>query len=104
MTVFVDWLMNHGWHLGKNCHMTTDQLDLTELHEMAEDIGMKRAWFQSSPPASVSHYDLVASRRARAIKLGAVEITTGEQFFAHMKLLRKLEKKRERLNKRKAHA
>jgi hypothetical protein len=88
MTVFVDWLMDHGWRLGPNCHMTTDQEDLTELHDMAEKIGMKRSWFQPAPPASVPHYDLVASKRARAVKLGAVEITTRERFVAHMKVLR----------------
>jgi hypothetical protein len=93
MTVYVDWLMNHGWRLGPNCHMTTDQEDLTELHEMARRIGMKRTWFQPAPPASVPHYDLVASRRTRAIKLGAVEIATPEQFLVHMKLLRELVKR-----------
>lgn len=51
------------------CHMTADSLD--ELHAMAEQIGMKREWFQ--PHATFPHYDLVPSRRARAVALGAIE-------------------------------
>lgn len=43
-----------------------------ELHEMADKIGLKREWFQPYPEHSIPHYDLVPSRRLRAIKLGAV--------------------------------
>lgn len=80
MTVYVDWLMNHGWRLGPNCHMFTDSDDLTELHEMADKIGMKRSWLDVKSKHVMPHYDLVASRRARAVKAGAVEIKTREQF------------------------
>lgn len=76
MTVYVDPLMNHGWmlrgHVTANCHMFTDQLNLSELHEMAKRIGMKLAWFQGE--ASVPHYDLTGSRREAAIAAGAVEV------------------------------
>lgn len=71
MSVYVDNLQNWGqsrtWRLGASCHMIADTLD--ELHEMADSIGMKRAWFQAK--ASTPHYDLTASRRDKAVKLGA---------------------------------
>jgi hypothetical protein len=53
------------------CHMVSDT-SLSELHAMAEQIGMKRAWFQGD------HYDLVASRRAAAVRLGASQVTARE--------------------------
>jgi hypothetical protein len=46
---------------------------LEELHAMAGKIGMKRSWFQNH--RLLPHYDLVPSRRAVAIRLGAVEVT-----------------------------
>jgi hypothetical protein len=49
---------------------------LEELHAMADAIGMKRAWFQNKP--QLPHYDLVPARRAKAVKLGAVEHTKYE--------------------------
>lgn len=38
---------------------------------MARAVGMRREWFQNH--VDHPHYDLVPSRRARAIELGAVE-------------------------------
>ncbi len=73
MSVYVDKLAIYGsWRWGKSCHMVADTLD--ELHAMADRIGHKREWFQPSPPASVNHYDLAASRRALAVKHGAIEV------------------------------
>jgi hypothetical protein len=46
---------------------------LEELHAMALAIGMKPAWFQDH--ARLPHYDLVPVRRAKAVKLGAIEQT-----------------------------
>lgn len=43
---------------------------------MAKAVGMKKAWFQDRP--FLPHYDLVASRRAKAVELGAVEVTLKE--------------------------
>lgn len=59
-----------------SCHMTTDQEDLAELHRMATKIGLRRAWFQDKP--GFPHYDLNASRRAAAVRSGAVEVETEE--------------------------
>lgn len=79
MTVYVDPLMNHGWklrgHRQKNCHMFSDNKDLTELHDMAYNIGMKRSWFQDK---RVPHYDLTPKRREKALQLGAVELSRKE--------------------------
>lgn len=76
MTVFVDGLESWGWVLRgrvvQSCHMFTDSADLTELHQVAELIGMKRAWFQEHRVAP--HYDLTPSRRAAAIAAGAVSV------------------------------
>ncbi len=75
MSVYVDPLMNHGWRLGPSCHMWADTSD--ELHAMATRIGMKRAWFQCKPKPNgrvFPHYDLVGSRRAKAVTFGAIEM------------------------------
>ena len=50
-------------------HMLADSLE--ELHAMAEQLGLKRAWFQ---PGSTPHYDLCAAKRTLAIELGAIPI------------------------------
>lgn len=78
MAVYVDPIMEHGgsatFHWTKSCHMYADTLG--ELHEMAEAIGMRGSWFQDKP--HLPHYDLVPARRAKAVKLGAVEHTKYE--------------------------
>jgi hypothetical protein len=76
VTIYVDPLRHWGWilrgHRVKSCHLFTDALDLAELHAFAEQIGMKRAWFQHPPVAP--HYDLTERRRIHALTLGAVEV------------------------------
>lgn len=72
--ILVDDLVHHAKSpLGPRswCHMASDK-SLTELHEMAKKIGMRREWFQGD------HYDLVASRRSLAIKYGAVAVSGQE--------------------------
>lgn len=75
MTVYVDPLKDWGWRLGPSCHMIADTDE--ELHAMADAVGMKRSWAQEmgNPNRYMRHYDLVASRRKRAVALGAVEIS-----------------------------
>ena len=58
---------NHLW-----CHLFSDEVDCEELHNFAAQIGMRRSWFQAN------HYDLVPSRRARAVQLGAKELSDKE--------------------------
>lgn len=70
MSVYVDVLRDWGWRLGPSCHLIADTNE--ELHEFALKIGMKREWFQKS--SSGPHYDLVRSRRIKAVQLGAIEL------------------------------
>lgn len=84
MTVYVDALVAHpppkdaatrragAKHGHRWCHLFSDSADLSELHALAARIGMKRAWFQEEP-GKLPHYDLVPTRRAAAVALGAVE-------------------------------
>lgn len=76
MTVYVDTLHDYGWVVQgehtRSCHMFTDGVDLAELHEMAERIGMRREWFQDKVTAP--HYDLKPSYRNAALLQGAVPV------------------------------
>ena len=76
MTIYVDALESWGWKLRgrtvRSCHMFTDSTDIEELHIFAERIGMRRAWFQ--PHRVAPHYDLTGTRRALAVRLGAVAV------------------------------
>ena len=55
----------HQW-----CHMWSE--DVEALHAMAARIGMKRQWFQNRK--GFPHYDLVPTKRAAALRAGAVEM------------------------------
>jgi hypothetical protein len=52
---------------------------LAELHAMADQLGLKRSWFQSKPGKPWhDHYDLTRTKRTQAIRLGAVPLTRRE--------------------------
>lgn len=74
MSIYVDGLRDHGWHLRghaqRSCHLLADSE--AELHAFAARLGMKRAWAQKSR-RGVAHYDLTAKRRVLALKLGAAQ-------------------------------
>lgn len=88
MTVYVDDMMMRAkvgrWD-AKWCHMIADTRE--ELHDFAERLGLKRSYFQEpkgiaglpvkpgSYAAEAWHYDVTASKRAEALKLGAVAIS-----------------------------
>lgn len=83
MTVYVDALRSYPKaaikpaarrHGATWCHMATDG-DAEELHLLAERIGLRRAWYQVG---STPHYDLIPSKRALAIRAGAVPVTSRE--------------------------
>jgi hypothetical protein len=79
MTVYVDAVTvypteaiqprarQHGQHWS---HLWCDG-DEDELHALATRIGLKRSWFQTH--GTLRHYDCVPSKRAAAIRCGAVE-------------------------------
>ncbi len=71
MTVYVDD-MEAAYGRMKMCHMLADTDE--ELHAMADTIGVQRKWWQA-PPKHDSHYDIALSKRALAVKAGAILIT-----------------------------
>lgn len=76
MPVYVDVLRVYGnaWgpFLKGSCHMFADVEDVDKLHQIAEQIGMRRSWFQ--PDRDGGHYDLIPSKRIAAVKLGVIEV------------------------------
>lgn len=91
MTVYVDDM--HLYDMGKlyrmkMSHMIADTE--TELHQMATKIGVKRKWYQGD------HYDISKSKRAMAIRLGAVPISM--RTLACMNFCRKVEGKLPKLH------
>ena len=66
MTVYVDDMAAKFGRMIM-CHMVADTE--AELHAMAAAIGIHRKWYQGD------HYDIAKSKRALAVKAGAVEIT-----------------------------
>ncbi len=95
MTIYVDELKDNLWKLRgryvKNCHMFSD-ISIKELLEFAEKIGMKKNWIQKSRTGFI-HFDLVESRRKRAIEMGAKEITNYEMGKILLEHRRKRRKK-----------
>jgi hypothetical protein len=59
------------WPFGRMvmCHMLADNAE--DLHAMADKIGVARRWFQNG---RYPHYDICRSKRALAVKFGAVEV------------------------------
>lgn len=52
-------------------HLWCNPGDEETLHALAAKVGMRRAWFQAKP--GFPHYDLVPTRREKAVEAGAVE-------------------------------
>lgn len=80
MSCYVDPLFDtrgwsDSWPYPFACHLMADTDE--ELHALAGRLGLKRAWHQTRPPHSISHYDLTVRKRARAIEYGAFEVERG---------------------------
>lgn len=74
MACYVDTVRDYpdaGLRHTRFCHLLADTRD--ELHEMAAALGIPSRYFQEHPWRW--HHDLPEPLRARAIELGAVEIT-----------------------------
>jgi len=52
------------------CHLWADTRE--ELHTFAATLGLRRSWFQCPPRASWEHYDICLSKRAEAVRRGAI--------------------------------
>lgn len=53
------------------CHMIADTTE--ELLQMCDAIGVNRKWIQY-PNTCNEHFDIRSSKKAKAVKLGAIEI------------------------------
>lgn len=79
MGVYVDNMfeLEMGRYRGmRMSHMVADTL--AELHAMADRIGVKRQWFQGPGKSRYPHYDIAMSKRALAVKFGAIEVDIRE--------------------------
>jgi uncharacterized protein DUF4031 len=85
MTVYVDnarILATVGRHISRWSHLTADTKD--ELHDFAARLGLRRSYFQTCkatrwcPPETCPHwhYDLTASKREQALRIGAQPMDT----------------------------
>ena len=74
MTVYVDD-MRAPFGQMVMCHMVADSEE--ELLTMADRIGVKRRWHQH-PGTRRSHFDICLSKRAKAVKAGAIEVDKRE--------------------------
>lgn len=87
MPVYVDEA-KHLYRGMKMCHMMADSRG--ELLKMADKIGVARKWIQKEG-TKYEHFDVSASKRALAIKAGAVECTSRDlclRFFPPKRLTR----------------
>ena len=57
------------------CHMIADSTE--ELLAMADKIGVQRKWIQKAGTYD-EHFDICQSKKAKAIQLGAQEVTMME--------------------------
>lgn len=71
MSVYVDDMKAKFGRMAM-CHMIADTTE--ELLSMADKIGVNRKWIQN-PNTFREHFDIALSKRALAVKHGAVEIT-----------------------------
>lgn len=77
MSVYVDD-MQCGYGRMVMCHMGADTTE--ELLAMADKIGVARRWLQH-PGTWREHFDICKSKRALAVKYGAVEVSQREFVF-----------------------
>jgi hypothetical protein len=78
MAFYVDPIMEHAPVCGFRlwAHLGTDDRSpagIEALHAFAQRLGLKRRYYQNKPHHK--HYDLVPSKRAMAIRLGAIPLS-----------------------------
>lgn len=74
MAVYVDDMKSPYGRM-KMCHMIADTTE--ELLEMVDKIGVQRKWIQKTG-TPYEHFDIALTKREKAIKLGAIEISSKE--------------------------
>ncbi len=77
MGCYVDTVRTYpgaGLRYTRFCHLLADSRE--ELHAMADELGIPRRFFQDHPWRW--HHDLPEHLRARAVQLGAQELTLHE--------------------------
>jgi hypothetical protein len=98
MTVYVD-TMRAPFRGMIMCHMTADSDE--ELIAFALKLGLKREWHQY-PGTWKSHFDIALSKRKKAVKLGAKEISQresviqGRDRFQHKEFYEQMKKEKEK--------
>ncbi len=74
MAVYVDRLMpsipTEKWPFRWSCHLLADTE--MELWQFAKKLGLRFSWYQGH--GILKHYDLTASKRREASRLGAIAI------------------------------
>jgi len=83
MSIYVDSLRptvpTANWRYKYSCHLfADDQLELIDFAVIK--LVLKAEWYQDH---KYPHFDITASKRAKALKLGAQEITTREWLLRH---------------------
>ncbi|NPT34230.1 DUF4031 domain-containing protein [Paraburkholderia xenovorans] len=58
-----------SWRGKQWCHLVADSLN--ELHDFAQQLGLRRSWFQER--SIYPHYDVTVSVREKALTLGALK-------------------------------
>lgn len=74
MAVYVDDMYAKFGRM-KMCHMIADTTE--ELLVMVDTIGVQRKWLQKAGQTH-EHFDIAMSKRALAVKAGAIQITVRE--------------------------
>jgi len=99
MPVFVSPLAHHGLRLAngpvQTAFLLTDEVDLGELHRIAQAAGMRFAWFK---PGENPRYSLTRQPRVLAIAAGAIECTSVELVAAMKRRREAVEEVRRALN------
>lgn len=71
--------MPHPNKKGRWSHLVSDDID--ELHAFAEQLGLKRCWFQNKKNKNQPHYDLKESLVPQAKNLGATLVQRKDLFI-----------------------
>ncbi len=69
MAVYIDDV-RHKYGNMIMCHLWADTIE--ELLAMVDKIGVQRKWLQQPPKASWVHFDIALSKKALALKAGAI--------------------------------